>query len=504
MPSGPPTLPFIGNIHQIPKSYTHLQFTKWARTYGPLYTLKIGPSTMAVITSRRLVKEVIDRKSSIYSDRSASYIAQNLITKGDHMLVMQYGAQWRMMRRLAHHHFMESMVHETQLDIVNAEAVQLVRDFLVDAHDEGGYGHMEYPKRYSHSIASSILFGIRTANHHGSNMSRLYKMLEGFTEILETGATPPIDIYPWLKYIPERLFGNYVTRARAVGTQMETLHGEILQTILKRRGESPEKNLGSFMDKVLDAQDRNQLPLRQVAFIGGVLSEGGSDTTSTLIITIIQALILNPDVQKKAQAEIDAVVGFDRSPVWADMKQLPYLNMIVKEGHRWRAILPLCFPHALSQDDWIDGQFLSKGTTIIINTWGIHMDPSQHPEYNPESFIPERYADHPLLASEYVGGKWENRDHYGYGVSRRICPGIHLAERNLLLAVTKLLWAFDFLPDERKTIDTDLRTGYNRGFLYSAKPFGCRTKVRSDRVRETVEREFGIAQRDVFSRFQEG
>lgn len=163
---------------------------------------------------------------------------------------------------------------------------------------------------------------------------------------METGNTPPVDIFPWLKRLPESLFGNYKSRALAVGKQMESLYEDILQDVLKRR---ETRNVGSFMDIVLDQTGKVQLPRDQQRFIGGVLMEGGSDTSSSLILAIVQALILNPDVQEKAHAEISAVVGEGRSPEWSDMERLPYINMIVKEGHRWRPILPLCFPHALGQ-----------------------------------------------------------------------------------------------------------------------------------------------------------
>ncbi|KAK4927845.1 hypothetical protein LTR66_016268, partial [Elasticomyces elasticus] len=409
MPHGPPTVPFIGNAHLIPKSYTHIKLTEWARKYGGLYMLKVGNSNMAVVTDRRIVKEVIDSKSAIYSHRPHSYVSHELITKGDHLLVMHYGPQWRTFRRLVHQHLMESMVESTHLRIVNAEAIQLVRDYMLDP----GH-HMAHPKRYSNSITNSIVFGIRTADRHGKNMNRLYKLMEQWSEIMETGATPPVDIFPWLKNIPERFFGNYVSKARAIGVQMETLYEGILQKVEKRRESGAD--LGTFMDRVLSTQDRNELPRHQLAFIGGVLMEGGSDTSSSLTLAIVQALIQNPDVQRKAHAEIDAVVGHDRSPVWDDLARLPYINMIVKEGHRWRPILPICFPHALGEgmpisyldwiptdvtlltelDDWIDGKFLPKGTVVVVNTWGLHMDPNQ--EYDPAAFIPERFANHPSLA----------------------------------------------------------------------------------------------------------
>lgn len=177
-------------------------------------------------------------------------------------------------------------------------------------------------------------------------MTRLYHLMESWSELMETGNTPPVDIFPWLKAVPQRLMGNYKKRAQTVGTEMETLYEDVLKDVLKRR---ETRNGGSFLDVVLDQQDKTQLPRDQLRFIGGVLMEGGSDTSSSLILAIVQALILNPQVQEKAYSEIAAVVGEDRSPEWSDMDQLPYINMIVKEGHRWRPILPLGFPHALGQ-----------------------------------------------------------------------------------------------------------------------------------------------------------
>lgn len=177
-------------------------------------------------------------------------------------------------------------------------------------------------------------------------MRRLYTLMESWSELMETGNTPPVDVFPWLKAIPQQLLGNYKKRALSVGKQMENLYEDVLQEVLKRR---ETRNAGSFMDVVLDQQEKVKLPRDQLRFIGGVLMEGGSDTSSSLILAIVQALILNPEVQEKAYQEMCAVVGEDRSPQWSDMARLPYINMIVKEGQRWRPILPLCFPHALGQ-----------------------------------------------------------------------------------------------------------------------------------------------------------
>jgi cytochrome P450 len=127
------------------------RFTEWAKQYGGLYSLKLGNGTMAVITDRKIVKELVDKKSSITSHRPPSFVSHDLITKGDHLLVMHYGNQWRTFRRLIHQHLTESMVDSTHLRIVDAEAVQLVRDYMHYPED-----HMLHPKRFSNSVTNSI------------------------------------------------------------------------------------------------------------------------------------------------------------------------------------------------------------------------------------------------------------------------------------------------------------------------------------------------------------
>lgn len=48
LPPGPPTIPVLGNVHQIPKKGAHFQFTAWARKYGGIYSLKLGTGTAVV------------------------------------------------------------------------------------------------------------------------------------------------------------------------------------------------------------------------------------------------------------------------------------------------------------------------------------------------------------------------------------------------------------------------------------------------------------------------
>ncbi len=256
---------------------------------------------------------------------------------------------------------------------------------------------------------------------------------------------------------------------------------------------------------MLDQEDKVGLDRHGLYFLMGTVMEGGSDTTSSLIIAFLHALTKWPAVLRRAQAEVDAVVGADRTPTWADYARLPYVAACVKEAHRWRAMAPLGFPHSLAEDDWVDGMLLPKGSDVFINVFALHHDDVRFPD--PDVFDPDHYRGVTALASELANGDHASRDHYGYGAGRRLCPGIHLAERNLFLALAKLVWAFDVGPGKDaagQVVEPDVshETGYSSGFLVCAEDFPCTITVRSEERRATVLKELAKARAVVFSRFE--
>lgn len=80
-------------------------------------------------------------------------------------------------------------------------------------------------------------------------------------------------------------------------------------------------------------------------------------------------MAMHPRVLKKAQAELDAVVGPDRLPDFSDQESLVYVNAVVKELLRWHPVLPLGIPHCTMEDDSLDGYFVPAGTVILTNVW---------------------------------------------------------------------------------------------------------------------------------------
>ena len=114
----------------------------------------------------------------------------------------------------------------------------------------------------------------------------------------------------------------------------------------------------------------------------------------------------------------------------------------------------------------------------MINWWGIHYDPHRFPE--PHLFKPERFINHTLSAGEeaLLADPYQ-RSHFGFGGGRRICPGMHLAERGMFLNIARMLWAFDidFKRDakgDRIPVDFTL-LGTIDGSNTTPKPFACGT-----------------------------
>ncbi len=178
-------------------------------------------------------------------------------------------------------------------------------------------------------------------------MTKLNELVEIWARISEFGATPPIDIFPLLKLIPQRFLGNWITRTAAVHDAIYELYNGLLKTVMRRR-----ESMGSMdclMDRLLDQQENIGLNTHQITLLCGDTVNAGSDTLSAVIKSCVQALVTRPDVQKKAQAEIDAVIGEDRIPSWSDYEKLPYVATVVKEAMRWRPVAPLSVPHVLSE-----------------------------------------------------------------------------------------------------------------------------------------------------------
>lgn len=412
-PPGPPTIPILGNIHQMPTRDAHLQFQKWAEEYGPVYSLMLGTKMLVVLSSDVAVKELLDRRSAIYSDRQDMYIGMTLCSGNLRFLMMRYGPRWRMVRKMIH-------------NILNIQAARSYVPYQVLENKQMLYQMLEEPtrflqniRRYSNALTTSMVFGWRTPTYEDEKLKQLFEGFTEFAAINQTGTAALIDFFPVLRWLPDFMLPTQKQAKELFAKERKLYVGHWLnaKNSIKDGTARP-----CFCVDMAKQQEKEGFSDDQAGYISGTLLEAGSDTTSSTLYAFVQAMLCFPDVQKKAQEEIDRVVGPDRLPTMEDEPKLQYVRGCIKETLRWMPTTILgAVPHAVTQDDYYEGYLIPKGTGVLNNVYAIHMDAKRHPD--PRRFEPLRYKDDLLnLSDSAANPDGTKRDQFTFGAGKSQSP----------------------------------------------------------------------------------
>ncbi|KAM0503345.1 hypothetical protein ACHAP8_003388 [Fusarium lateritium] len=91
----------------------------------------------------------------------------------------------------------------------------------------------------------------------------------------------------------------------------------------------------------------------------GAVFIAGADTTWATCVIFVLNMVLHPEIQRKAQDELDAVIGPGKLPEFSDRSSLPYIEHIVQEIYRYTPVdkytLENSIPHADIEYTWKDG-----------------------------------------------------------------------------------------------------------------------------------------------------
>jgi len=138
----------------------------------------------------------------------------------------------------------------------------------------------------------------------------------------------------------------------------------------------------------------------------------------------------------------------------------------------------------------------SLSIPYLMQARAIHRDPRIW--NNPDDFDPSRYLNKPLAAADYINASDPyERDHFTYGAGRRVCPGVHVAERSLYINISRVLWGFNISkkvgPDGKVIEPTQAMV---RGFMSVPEMFECDIKPRSEGRAQIMKEEFEKAERE--------
>ncbi|RPD74228.1 cytochrome P450 [Lentinus tigrinus ALCF2SS1-7] len=470
LPPGPKPLPLLGNLLDIPKDQPWIKYREWAGKYGDIVSLQLPDNQLLVILhSQQAATDLLDKRSATYSDRPKSLVV-DLMGWSWNTPLLPYGEEWRRTRRASWQHFTTKVVSKHH-PILLLETHRFLR--LLKAEPDRLREHMEF------SFAAVILksmYGIDITPEDPKYVSLLHDALEGPTEGFMAGSFL-VENIPLLRYVPAWVPGagfqkKFARWRRLVGDLLNLPFAEAKQAWL--RGEGNHSAVHEMLEAIsqADLSEEQAADEERVAKIGAANTyAAGADTTFSTLLSFFMAMAMHPEVQRKAQAELDAVVGLDRLPEYGDRESLPYVNAVCKEALRWQNVVPLGVVHRSMADDEYNGYFLPEGSLILTNVWSILHDPNTYP--NPDAFVPERYLKDGLPNPDTL-----DPGDVAFGYGRRICLGRHLSDASLFINVASVLHVFNITPPldangKPKKVEVKMSTGflsYPSGFTCTIEP----------------------------------
>ncbi|XP_009345818.2 cytochrome P450 71D9-like [Pyrus x bretschneideri] len=446
LPPGPWKLPFIGNLHQLIGCLPHHGLRDLAEKYGPLMHLRLGEVSTIVVSSAEFAKEVMKTHDVIFASRPQILATRILSYGSTNIAFAPYGDYWRQLRKICTLELLSTKRVQSYRPVREEEVLKLIKSIALQSGSAVNLTQEIYSLTYS--ITSRAASGKKTRDH------------EKFIFVAEeagkvAGGFALADLYPSVSLL--HLVSGIRPKLERLHKQADRImeniineHQKDLETTKNVEGESVE-DLVHVLLKFHEHGGALEFSLTTnniKAVIFDVFS-AGSETSATTVDWAISEMMKNPRVMKKAQREVREVFNRKGKADETSIREMKYLNAVIKETLRLHPSVPLLLPRECGEKCEIGGYGIPGKSKVIVNAWAIGRDPKYWTE--PERFKPERFLDSSI---DYKGTNFE---YIPFGAGRRICPGILYGLANVELPLALLLYHFDWkLPDGTKHEDLDM------------------------------------------------
>ncbi|KAG1745658.1 cytochrome P450 [Suillus lakei] len=473
-PPGPRGWPLVGNVSDMPHIKPWLTFAEWGKKYGDISHIEVLGRHIIVLNSVKTTMEMLDNKGTLYSDRPILPMGGELVGGKDFLALLPYSDRFRLYRKNFHRVIGSRAAVDAYNEIEEVETRRFLKRVLAKPDEL-----QEHVRHTAGAVILRISHGYEVKENDDPFLDLAKRVFADGSRATAPGAFM-VDILPFLAKVPTWFPGAGFKRiARELRKNLEEMVSAPHKLVKDQMAAGIA--LTSFTSNLLEGSDGSAEEDHSVKWSAFSLYAGGADTTVSAIYSLFLAMTLFPDVQKKAQAEIDAVVGPDRLPSFADRDSLPYTEALVKEVLRWNVVTPTGFPHCVAEDDIHDGYFIPKGSLVFPNIWSMLNDPRTYA--NPSQFNPERF-----LAKDGKEPETEPRT-MCFGFGRRICPGLHLAESSIWISTAMSLAVFDISKVVENGVEINPEVDSLSGTASHPKPFKCCVKPRSATALGLIEQE---------------
>ncbi|KAF5468352.1 hypothetical protein F2P56_012510 [Juglans regia] len=456
--------PMIGHLHLLARSKpAHITLGNMADKYGSIFTIRLGVHKAIVISNSEIAKECYTTKDRIFASRPKSVATELMGYNYALFGLSPYGPYWRQVRKITTLEFFSSQrlemfkhIGESEVKTAIKETYQLLvnNKKLMLVEMKRWFGNIMLNTVFRMVVGKRFACAATEDEDHEGNDLQCRKALTDF--FMFAGKFVVSDALPYLRWLD--LAGDQRAMKKIAREVDHVLKGLLEEH--KQRSLSSEVNNGhqDFMDVMLsividntDVSNFDADTITKATCLTLIL--GGTETTTVTLTWALSLLLNNREALKQVQQELDLQIGKERQVKDSDIKDLVYLQAVIKETMRLYPAAPLSLPHESTEDCTLAGYHVPAGTRLIVNLSKIHRDP--HVWLDPTEFRPERF----LTTHKDINVRGQNFELIPFGSGRRVCPGISLGLQLIQLTLATFLHAFDISTPSAELVDMVEKAG---------------------------------------------
>ncbi|KAI4304584.1 hypothetical protein MLD38_040071 [Melastoma candidum] len=447
VPEVPGAWPVIGHLHLLggQTPFCKILASLSDSVNSPIFRILLGVYPTVIISDPDLVRDCFTTHDKALASRPRCRAGIHLGYDYAAFGFLPYGPFWREIRKMT----MVELLGGRRLEILKHVRSEEVEYFIGGLYGmcKGKRGEQsvrvvlsELLEHLSLNIILRMISGRRyfVGAELGEEGSHLRQVIKNYMYI--SGLPAVSDFVPFMGWTDHM---GTIRRMKKVAWELDCIVDKWVEehkAARKARGGKDSDN-SDFIDVMLSVLGENPVyghPPENV--IKGTITTiivAGSDTTALNLTWTLSLLLNHEHALRRAQEELDAVVGRERWVEEKDLQNLPYLQAIIKESLRLYPPGPTGVPHEATEDCVVNGYWIPKGTRIIVNLWKLHRDPSVWSD--PEIFEPDRF----MTTHSSTDTSGQHYEYVPFGSGRRSCPGSMLALQVGHLTLGRLLQGFE-------------------------------------------------------------